>query len=284
MRRTPWLVAVGAVAVLAAGRAEAKDAGIFTISLRYAPQESVADASVVLAPGLPDKPLALALADGRAGADPAVIGDRSDDDDHVWPVKASNDVVGWADEVLRKNAADWGIKTAADAPLMLRGKLTRVRTLESNKALGSTYNAEVQVAFSLGNAAGQTLWEGSAAGDATRYGKSRSEENTNEVLSDAIKEAYANLFNDAGLQNAWGGKAAPRAGAGAAPAGPAVSPSALLADLVKLKGKGFDTSMLVDFVNQQTLSATLSADDLVAWKNAGMPDAVIKAAIARAKG
>ena len=282
MKRTVWLVAVSAVTVLAGGRAQAKDAGIFTISLRYAPQESVADASVVLAPGLPDRPLALALADGRAGADPAVIGDRSDDDDHVWPVKASNDVVGWADEVLRKNAADWGIKTAADAPLKLGGKLTRFHTLESNKALGSTYNAEVQVAFTLTNAAGQSLWEGSAAGDATRYGKSRSEENTNEVISDAVKEAYANLFNDAGLQNAWGGKAAPHAGA--APAGPAVAPSALLADLVKLKGKGFDTSMLVDFVNQQTLSATLSADDLVAWKNAGMPDAVIKAAIARAKG
>jgi len=282
MKRSCWLVALSVVAAMAAGRAEAKDAGPFTISLRYAPQESVADASVVLAPGLPDRPLALSLADSRAGSDPSLLGDRSDDDDRSWPVKASNDVVAWADEVLRKTATDWGIKTAPDAPLALSGKLTRLRTLESNKAVGSTYNAEVQVAFTLANAAGETLWEGTAAGDATRYGKSRSEENTNEVVSDAIKEAYANLFNDAGLQNAWAGKAAPRAGA--APAGPAVTPAALLADLVKLKGQGFDAALLVDFVNQKTLSATLSADDLVAWKNAGMPDEVIKAAIARAKG
>lgn len=271
------------LSLLVTGVAEAADKGIFTISLRYMPQESVATSNAVLLPGMTERPVNLSIAEGRAGDDPAVIGDSSDDNDRVWPVRASNDVIGWANEVLKKNATDWGIKTSADAPLALAGKLTRFRVVESNKAVGSTYNAEAQVAFTLKDSQGRTLWEGAASGDATRYGKSRSQENTNEVVSDAIKEAYASLFNDAGLQNAWLGKAKPVA-ASAAPSTPPVTPSELLADLVKLKTQGFKTELLVDYVNQKSLSSTLSADDLVAWKKAGMPEEVIKAALERARG
>jgi len=280
-----WTIGITvAWSLLAAAGAQAADKGVFTISLRYMPQESVATSNALLLPGMSDRPVNPSIAEGRAGNDPAVVGDSTDDDDRVWPVRASNDVIAWANEVLKKNAADWGIKTATDAPLTLTGKLTRFRVVESNKAVGSTYNAEAQVTFTLQDAQGRTLWEGAASGDATRYGKSRSQENTNEVLSDAMKEAYANLFNDAGLQNAWIGKAKPAAAsAAAAPSTPPITPSELLADLVKLKKQGFTTELLVDYVNQKTLSSTLSADDLVAWKKAGMPDEVIKAALERAK-
>ena len=280
-----WTIGITvAWSLLAAAGAQAADKGVFTISLRYMPQESVATSNALLLPGMSDRPVNPSIAEGRAGNDPAVVGDSTDDDDRVWPVRASNDVIAWANEVLKKNAADWGIKTTTDAPLTLTGKLTRFRVVESNKAVGSTYNAEAQVTFTLQDAQGRTLWEGAASGDATRYGKSRSQENTNEVLSDAMKEAYANLFNDAGLQNAWIGKAKPAAAsAAAAPSTPPITPSELLADLVKLKKQGFTTDLLVDYVNQKTLSATLSADDLVAWKKAGMPDEVIKAALERAK-
>ena len=282
--KSPTIGLAIALGLLGSVAAEAADKGIFTISLRYVPQESVATSSAVLLPGITERPVNLSIAEGRAGNDPAVIGDTSDDDDRVWPVRSSNDVIAWANEALKKNAADWGIKTSPDAPLILAGKLTRFRVLESNKAVGSTYNAETQVAFTLQDSKGRTLWEGAASGDATRYGKSRSPENTSEVLSDAIKEAYANLFNDAGLQNAWLGKAQPAASATAAPSPPSVTPAELLADLVKLKKQGFTTDLLVDYVNQKTLSSTLSADDLVAWKKEGMPQEVIKAALERAKG
>ena len=55
--------------VLGAVRAGARGGGVFTIALRFAPQEAVADASVLLAPTLSDRPLLLKLADGRAGSD-----------------------------------------------------------------------------------------------------------------------------------------------------------------------------------------------------------------------
>ena len=274
-----------ALSLLIALRAGARDSGPLTMALQYTPQESVGTSNAVLAPGMADRPVRLSMADGRAG-DPKVIGEISDHDDKVFPVYAANDVVAWAAEVLRKNAADWGIKVTPDAPLSLAGKLTQIHLIASTKAVGSTYNVEIQVAFTLSDAKGRTLWEGAAKGDATRYGHARSAENANEVLSDAIKETYANAFNDPGLQNAWLGRSKPVAASApaATPAEPPVSPADLLADLVKLKKQGFTTDLLVDYVNGKTLTKALSADDLVKWKDAGMPEEVIKAALAKGKG
>ncbi len=66
-----------------------------------------------------------------------------------------------------------------------------------------------------------------------------------------------------------------------APAAPGLSPDDLLAELVKLKKQGFTTDLLVDYVHQKSLSSKLTADDMVEWKNAGMPQEVIKAALDR---
>ncbi len=284
MKSNSWKIVLACWLLLCAAGAQAKDSSPFTVALKYSPQESVGSSSVLLAPGLGDRPVKLSLADGRPGSDPAVIGENANDD-QATPIRASNDPIAWANDVLKKNATDWGIKTADSAPLILAGKLTRLRVLESRKAVGSTYTAEVQVSFALKDAKGGTLWEGVAAGDATRYGRKHSEENVGEVLSDATKQAYANIFNTAGLQEAWGGKGRPAATATAAavPAGPAVSPADLLTDLVKLKKQGFATDLLVDYVNQKTLSKALSADDMGKWKGAGMPDEVLKAALAKGK-
>ncbi len=273
----------------------AKELGPVNIDLRYAPQESVGTNTPTLQAGISDRPVRLEMAEGRTVADLAVIGESTDDDDKVWPVRATNDPIAWAKEVLAKNAGDWGIRVDDGAPLTLAGKLTRFRVVESNKAVGSTYNAEVQLTFELRDAKGNLLWDGTGAGDATRYGRPRSEDNINEVLSDATQEAYAAALAETKLQEAWLGKSAPIAGpaiaatalptalAAARPAGDLITPEAMLEELVKLKKKGFDTDLLVGFVAQKELSRSLSADDLVAWKKAGLSDEVIKAALAKGK-
>ena len=278
-----------ALGLLACLRVEARGTGPMTMSLQYKPQEKLDPADAVLAPGITDRPVRLSIVDGRAESDPAVIGEISDHDDKIFPVRASNEVGAWANDVLTKYAAEWGIKAAPDAPLALTGKLTQLRLVASTKAMGSTYRVETQVAFTLADSRGRTLWQGTAGGDATRYGKERSADNANEVLSDAIKEAYTDIFNNTDLQSAWLGKGTPIAASAPAPATAsaadesALSPSAMLTELVKLKKQGFTTDLLVDFVNQKDLTRALSADDLVKWKNAGMPEEVITAALARAK-
>ncbi len=291
MNAKSWKIGLlAALSLLACIRVEARGTGPMTMSLQYKPQERLDPADAVLAPGITDRPVRLSIVDGRAESDPAVIGEVSDHDDKTFPVRASNDVGAWANDVLTKYAAEWGIKAASNAPLALTGKLTQLRLVASTKAMGSTYRVESQVAFTLADARGRTLWEGTAGGDATRYGKERSADNANEVLSDAIKEAYTDVFNNADLQSAWLGKGAPVTASAPAPAAApaaaegALSPSAMLAELVKLQKQEFTTDLLVDFVNQKELTRALSTDDLVKWKNAGMPEEVIKAALARAKG
>lgn len=278
-----------ATALLAPLAARAADSGPLDISLRYVPQESVGTSVANLPLGINERPVSLSMEDGRTGADAAVIGETTDDDDRVWPVRAAN-LVPYINEVLTKTAGEWGIRTDIDAPLRLAGKLMRFKVSESNKAVGSTYNADVQVGFALKNARGQLLWQGTSAGDATRYGRARSADNMNEVLSDALKEAYAGLFNDSGLQSAWMGKGTPVT-SGSSPStassggtGAAISPQALLDELVKLKKQGFTTDLLVDYVSQKALSPALTADDMVKWKQAGMPQEVIKAALDRGPG
>ena len=281
--------ALALVFALAALPASAKELGPFNITLRYSPQESVGTSVPTLMLGISDVPVRLSIEDGRTIADPVVIGDSTDDDDRVWPVRAATDLVAWANEVLLKNAGEWGIRVSDSAPLQLKGTLLRFMVTESNKPVGSVYNADIRVAFRLLDARGNLLWEGNAPGDATRYGKSRNEDNVNEVLSDAIKEAYATALGDTALQNAWLGKSGPVAAPAAASAGTgapvaAMSPDEMLAELLKLKKQGFGTDLMVSFVNQKSLRSSLSADDMVKWKKEGMPQEVIQAALKRAPG
>jgi hypothetical protein len=203
------LLAGLAVGLLLAGAVEAKGAkGDFVLALHYTAPESE-ESDVSLASGLSGKPIKLSITDGRKASDPAVIGESSDDDDKVWPVRTSNDLASWADEVLQKSASEWGVKTADNAPLTLSGELTSLKLVESNKAVGSTYRVELEVSFSLNDAKGKTLWSGTVPGDTTRYGKKRSADNANEVMRDALREAYTDLFNTPELQAAWAGNAKP---------------------------------------------------------------------------
>jgi hypothetical protein len=272
--------------------AQAKATGPWEIALRPVPQaifqgQSTADANMAA------RPVKLVLEDGRSGPDPAVIGQTQDHTDQFFPLRTSSNVLAWTNDALQKATGAWGIKTADGAPLVLAGRIVRFTLNESTKAVGAMYNAEIQISFTLKNAKGGVLWESNASGDAGRFGKSRSEENANEVLVDSIKQAYSEMFANPGLQEAWAGKTQPHAAgssssssssassASSAPSAPPMTPSALLSELVKLKKQGFDTDLLLDYVNKHTLTTALSADDMVKWKQAGMPPEVIKAALAR---
>ena len=60
------------------------------------------------------------------------------------------------------------------------------------------------------------------------------------------------------------------------------TPAQLLADVTKLRRQKLGTDVLVDYVSKQTLATAFSANDLVAWKNAGVPEPVMQAALQRA--
>jgi len=163
--------------------------------------------------------------------------------------------------------------------LILDARLVAFNVVELNKAVGATYRAEVRVAFDLLDQTGGVLRSGVSFGDSTRYGRKFSNENCNEVLSDAMIESFADLFSDPGLHAAWSGKTVAQAAPAPRATGDPVSPADLLGQLVSLMDGQFEAQTLADYVKNKTLTEGLSAQDLTDWKSAGVPEDVIRMAL-----
>jgi hypothetical protein len=267
--------------VLAAALPAAVHGEGMKVTLRYSPQESTHATTPDLPPALLTGPVDVLFEDGRPAADKDVIGEVVDDDKKS-PITASG-VADYAKKALEGNVAGWGIKVTPGAPRVLTVKLVRFFVSENPKAIGAMFGSEVRALVSYADHR-KVLWEGTATGSTHRYGK-KNEENVNEVLSDAIKEAYANALSDTGLAQALSGRAPATQVMGSTPPAPeGIPPSQLLAELLDLQKQGFGTDLLVQYVNQKTLSAEMTAKDMGAWKKAGLPQEVIKAALARSPG
>lgn len=202
MRRitTPFFVIV---ALLLAASAFARDSRKeLSVNLKFAPQEGVKANSPDLTPSVLERTIAFNVEDARGG-DATAIGQATNDDDESFPVRASSDVIAYLTDTVRQVASDWGVKTADKPDRVLTLKVARFFVDESNKALGSVYAAEVKFTYTLADASGKKLIEGAASGSAHRYGRARSADNCNEVLSDSLKEAFANVISDPRLQEAW---------------------------------------------------------------------------------
>jgi hypothetical protein len=293
------------VALAGVGTARAVDGPL--VRLTFVPQENVNAPVATISAALKGAPIAVAVEDGRAVRSRDVVGEV-DREGIRANVRAENDVVVYALGALVQSAGQWGLPvvqgtagTQGRGPgRVLTVRVTRFWVDENVKPVGSTYAAEVNALFRLSDG-GRLVYEGVAAGTARRYGKSENEENYSEVLSDALKETYAKGLSDPGLQSAWTAgprdtaprpRLAPREAPGgerpadgvARPDGDrsrGVSPADLLADLKELQRQGFTADLLVDYVDQRTLTSEMTARDLTAWREAGIPDEVIKAALAR---
>jgi hypothetical protein len=220
-----------------------------TVPLQFVPQESVGSNVSQISPAMLQKPVLLRFEDARQENDRGVIGRGSNDADQPFPIVTQSDLLGYVTQTLTKVTDDWGIKTGTSAATILTVRLIRFHVEESNKAVGSTYAAEVRLGFAVSNKSGSVLTEGTALGDSHRYGRARSAANCNEVLSDALKAAYANVLSDHGLQEAWEGRTtmaaspsrAPTRLPGEVPCNPNLSPEERLKRLDELLKKGLIT-------------------------------------------
>lgn len=173
-----------------------------TVPLVFQPQESVASAEVPsLPPSMLDHPVALSVVDARGDASDR-IGQGTDDDDATFAYRSAQPVAEFVSSVATRLSADSGIHLDRAAPLRLEVRLTGFSIDESNKPVGSMYAGAVRFAYTLARA-GKTLVEGASEGSAHRYGQSASPGNVAEVLSDATKEAFAQVLADPRLQAAW---------------------------------------------------------------------------------
>jgi len=250
-----------------------------TIELRFIPQESTGISSPSAVAESLQQPLRLVFEDVRALKDPLLVGDATDDDDEPFAWRATTSVDDFARGVFSQLAAGWGIQLSADSSTMLRVKLARFWVAERNQAVGSTYAAEVRVTATLEDAAGRQIGRFSGSGEAHRYGKKRSAANCSEVLSDAMKAAYAGLLT-------WPQNPAHPASTDGptAPPGQPIEPAILKEELLKLKAGGFTDEVLIQHINGKSLTDPLTADDLLAWKKEGLSEDVIRAAMGRPVG
>lgn len=278
MRAIAVMVAVSSCVGAAMGFSLADSVKERVLNLSFVPQESTGEHAPSLAPSMATRSVSLSsFRDDRPRSEADLVGEGTDDDDHPFPWRASGSVVDFARGVFVRTASGWGIRLEDGQDLLLTVRLVRYYVQEKDQAVGSTYASDVRIGFELKTAAGKTLSSGVVSGSAHRYGRKRSADNCNEVLSDALKEAYAGLFDDASLQAAWSGT---RTHPGTT--GRTISAPALLAELVKLRSQGLGPEVLIGYVKQQTLSPPLSAQDVIDWKGAGMSESVIAAALERA--
>jgi hypothetical protein len=218
----------------------------------------------------------LQLEDARVLKDMSQVGDGTSDEDELFAWRASTSVGDFAREVLTATAAGWGVTPAPNSDTTLVVRLTRFWVSERNQAVGSTYAAEVFVTGTLKNASDEPVAQFSGAGDARRYGKPRSPVNCMEVLSDALKEAYASLMTDKPTSSPAAATPDPSNASGEP-----MTPAALLGEVLKLRSSGFSNEALTQYVNQRSLSAAFAVTDMIAWKDAGISEELIRAAMSR---
>jgi len=181
----------------------------------------------------------------------------------------------------------WSVALAPEAELTLRLALLRYYVNERSDTFGSTYIAEVRFMMSLTDRAGATLWTGEANGDAKRPGVDARASMCNEALSFALSRALSQGLSSVKLEVSSPVAPTAPASAGAPSIAPApvpvapessVEPAALLSDLTRLLAGGVTQDVLVAYVEQRKLTRPLTVDEILQWKNAGIPDAAIKAA------
>jgi hypothetical protein len=235
------------------------------IALRFTPKENVT-ANIPASEGLSASRVidVLPLTDTRALSDRSLVGENREHSTAV-PIRATSSVEEFATGVLRKCLGEWGVRLGS-GDLRLRGEITNLLVTEDQ-----TYSTAASIRFRLEDRAGMTLWEGIVMGEAHQWGSSFKEENYNEEISDALKRTYANLVSNAGFQRAWIGQRVSSA--------QPVAPADLESKILEMMKAGIGTEVIVGYVKNVKVSGPLSAEQILEWKKAGIPDAVLEAAV-----
>jgi len=277
------------------------------IPLKFIPTKRLGSDAATLREGISNKPVALAIEDARQVKTKDLVGEGTGSGDDTFRIRFAGHLPSYLKTTVQDRFGTWGVQTDDSSNLVLVIKVTRFHVLETHAFYGSVFTAEVQLPWTLADRAGHVYASGTAMGTGKTKGRWRNPINCEEVLADALQEAASIVVGDAKLQEAWlaavpqpapalvagvppprtlapVGLAVPasRVNSKVAPATLAKTPAQLLADVTKLRRQQLGTGLLVDFVSKQTLASPFSANDLVAWKKAGVPEPVMAAALRRA--
>jgi len=304
IRLVPALAA--AVIALSAGTLQAAED--LVIPLKFIPTTKPGAVKATLQEGLSSKAVAIMVNDARTVTSRDIIGEGTGSGDDTFRIRYAGHLPGYLKNTIQDRFNAWGVLFDEKSDLVLTIRATRFHVHETHAFMNSTFTAEVQLPFVLADRAGHVFAEGTAMGTGKTKGRWRNPVNCEEVLSDALQQAASVLLNDAKLQQAWiAAVPAPappsvahaepttaqlksvtmavppsRVHSKTAPATLPKTPAQLLTDVNRLRRQKLGTELLVDYVSKQDLATGFSADDLVAWKRAGVPEPVMRAAMQRA--
>ena len=259
-----------------ASAASAAPSKPITLALKL-PKKPVV-AAPAMAPLVAAGPLALVVVDARGVEFPEIVGAQRAKGEDVYVWRAVQPVAPAVAELAASVLGGWSLRVVPDADLTLNLSLMRYYVNERSDTFGSTYIADVRFMVSLTDRASGVLWTGEASGDAKQPGVDARASMCNQVLSIALRQALAQALSSITLDTAH--ESAPVPSGSAAVVSPLISiePEALLADLTRLLAGGVTQDVLVAYIEQRKLTHPLSVDEILQWKNAGIPDAAIKAA------
>jgi len=220
-----------------------------------------------MAPLFTAGPISLSVVDARGAEDPTLVGGQRIKGADVYTWNTAQPVAPAVEAMATQVLQGWSVRVAPDAEYKLRLALMKYYVNERSDTFGSTYLGEVRFMVSLTDRADGVLWTGEASGDSKRAGVDARASMCNEALSYALVRALAQGLAAVKLETL-------------APVAPetVIEPDALLADLTRLLAGGVTQDVLVAYVEQRKLSRPLTVDEILQWKNAGIPDAAIKAA------
>ena len=303
------LVAAVSIVVLALAAIPALAGDDLVIPLKFIPTKKVGSDAATLREGISNKPIAVAIEDSRQVKTKDLVGEGTGSGDDTFRIRYAGHLPSYLKTTVQDRFGAWGVQTNDGSDLVMMIRVTRFHVLETHAFYGSTFTAEVQLPWTLADRSGRVFASGTALGTGKTKGRWRNPINCEEVLADALQQAAASVIGDAGLQEAWlaavpqpapehvaAAAAAPvrpqghvvmavppsRVNSKTAPAVIPKTPAQLLADVKQLRREQVGTGLLVDYVSRQTLASAFSANDLVQWKKAGVPEPVMAAALQRA--
>lgn len=271
MRRTVSIV-LTAFASLALALAPPARADVKLIDLRFAPTETDED----LAPTVPADVLSIPIrienvTDGRQGlSDPAVIGRFRNKEIEV---RADRPVPAHVTDTVHRLLEGWNVTIAPEAERALESEL-RLFDVEVDKG---AFNANVHVLFRVRDDGLDTYtYQAIHAGHDGTVGLRGKEANYNQVLSNALREAVVVLLSDTRFHRALRGEAGSIVVT-------FISPANLLNRLVPLQRSGASEETLLEIVAGRRIRGPFTDDDVAAWNEAGIPEAVRREAMRRAE-
>ena len=123
------------------------------------------------------------------------------EDEQPKPVTTTDDVGAFVSRHMRDLLDKAGLKTVdSDGAVTIKGEVKQFFVRETG-----TYKSTVAIHLTVVGPDGETLWSGTASGDATRFGRSYKAENYYEVLSDAVVNTVSSMLQSPELQKALSG-------------------------------------------------------------------------------